>query len=152
MGTLGSNRGVSKIVHLRTQNHWAQSRVVMLRRFINKRRDAKPAAPEQCCTWCETEAKNVDEKLHSLEHRLAEAEKKLAIDRTMELVRIRLDTASHMFGQVMLLLTERRLETTDVDAISSAILSAAERSIEQALLSQPAHKLASAPRSFPSSI
>ena len=125
---------------------------MILRRFIKQRRDAKPAVPEHCCAWCETEAKNVDEKLQSLAHRLAEAEKKLAIDRTMELVRIRLDTASQMFGHVMFLITERRLETTDVDAISNAILSAAELSIEQALLSQPPHGLTSAPRLFPSNI
>ena len=119
---------------------------MILRKFIKRRREAKPAVPQHCCAWCETEAQKADEKLQGLEQRLAEAEKKLAIDRTMELVKVRLDTASQMFGQVMVLITARSLETADVDAISSAIFCAAERSIEQALLAQPFQSLASTPR------
>ncbi len=125
---------------------------MIFRKFFKQRREAKSSVAQHCCLWCETEAKKADEILQGLEQRLAEAEKKLAIDRTMELIKVRLDTASQMFGHVMVLITERSLETTDVDAISSAIFCAAERSIEQALLSQPPHRLASTSRLFPSNI
>ncbi len=121
---------------------------MILGRFIKQRRGAKHTETQYCCARCGIEAEKVDEKLRNLEQRIAEAEKKLAIDRTLELVKVRMDTASLMFSQVMVLVTQRHLETADIDAISGAIFCAAQKSIEQALIAQPPHRLASTNRLF----
>ena len=74
---------------------------MLLNRFVGQHRTVKLKVPRRCCAWCQAQVEITYDKIKDLEQRLTEAENKLNCDRSIQLSKIRSDTASQLFGHIM---------------------------------------------------
>ena len=74
---------------------------MIFNRMIGQYRTVKLKIPRQCCAWCQAQIEIVYDKIKALEQRLAEVENNLNHDHSLQLAKMKLETAAQLVGHML---------------------------------------------------
>jgi hypothetical protein len=73
----------------------------MWKNFFWQYRTVKLKIPRKCCPWCEFYLEQINQNLKELKEKINELEARSTVDHSIQLTRLKLETNSLVFGQLI---------------------------------------------------
>ena len=70
-------------------------------KILGQLRTVKFRLARPCCVWCNEQTKGIDKQIQSLEQRTAELEKSFVADRSLTMIKLKMETALQLFNHAV---------------------------------------------------